>query len=190
MEFDIEELVHEHADALYRFALSRLRDEESAEDLVQETFLAAMKSLANFRGESQVRTYLTGILKNKILDHFKKRKREESYAAVEDLEDSERRSRMLFAADGHWNPDTAPRDWSGRDPAAAAERQAFLEILDQCLKLLNPRMARIFTLRELEHLSNQEICKLLDLTETNVGVILHRARLQLQHCIGRSWIQE
>ncbi len=190
MEFDIEALVREHSDALYRFALSRLRDEEAAEDLVQETFLAAMKSLANFRGESQVRTYLTGILKNKILDHYKKRKREESYAAVEDFEDGERRGRMMFQADGHWHGDAIPRDWSGRDPAAAAERAAFLEILEQCLERLSPRMARIFALRELDHLSNQEICKLLDLTETNVGVILHRARLQLQHCIGRSWIQE
>ncbi|MEQ9363173.1 MAG: sigma-70 family RNA polymerase sigma factor [Leptospirales bacterium] len=182
---DIESLVREHGDVLYRFALTRVGSPQYAEDLVQDTFLAALKSIDRYRGEAHIRTYLIGILKNKIYDHYRKSSREEAFEAVEAGGVTE----AEFFAGGRWRPDCVPRDWLAgeNDPAALYERREFLEILRVCLEGLAPRAARVFVLREVESVTGKEVCEMLNLSESNVGVILHRTRLQLQQCIGSQW---
>ncbi len=182
--FDIESLVREHGDVLYRFALTRVSNPQQAEDLVQDTFLAALKSIDRFRGESHIRTYLIGILKNKVYDHYKRASREESYEAVDASGDE-----PYFNAAGRWKSEFFPRNWGvdDGDPAELYERREFLEILRACLQGLAPRAARVFVLREVERVTGKDVCEMLELSESNVGVILHRARLQLQQCIGSQW---
>lgn len=177
-----EDLVDRFGDYLYRFALSRVRSPEVAEDLVQETFLAALQKLDTFRGDSALRTWLTGILKNKILDHYKKAGRENYFDEIENvavLADA-------FAANGRWDPERTPVN-PGSDPATLFELKEFQEILEECLRRLPPRMARIFSMRELGGMSGPEIRKLTRVSTSNFSVILHRARMQLQSCIGESW---
>ncbi len=175
----------EHGDYLYRYALLQLRDEAAAEDAVQETLLAALGAWARFSGKSSVRTWLTGILKHKILDLFRSRAKEPQYTPASDDPEAELAllEQALFDATGHWaHP---PRTWG--DPESTLEQQRFWETFIRCLEELAPTHARIFHLREMEGLGTDEICKELEITSTNCWVMLYRARLGLQQCLETRW---
>ncbi len=178
-----ERWVDAHGDYLYRYALSRVRDTQSAEDCVQETLLSALKSRENFSGESSERTWLTGILKHKIIDHFRKTSRER---AVSDMETEEDFTEDFFDKKGMWKMDAAPSDWT-MDPDAALSQKEFLKTLEGCLKKLPARLARLFTLVEMDGLSSDESCKVLNVTATNVWVMLYRARMGLRKCLEKNW---
>jgi RNA polymerase sigma-70 factor (ECF subfamily) len=177
-----EHWLSEHGDALYRHAYFRLRDRMAAEDAVQETLLAALKGRDNFAGRSAERTWLIGILNNKIVDYLRKQAREQSPAQA-DLGDEELED-LLFEADGHWRH--APSSWG--DPDAALEQKAFWEALVKCLEELPARQAQAFTLCEMDGLGGAETGKVLGIPTTNVWVILHRARLRLRECLELNWI--
>lgn len=179
---DPEQWVDEHGDLLFRYALVRVRDASIAEELVQETFLAALKSRERFAGSSSERTWLVGILKHKVVDHFRRRARElpaEDPFGREDLD--------LFQEHGYWIHDVGPVDW-GADPAADYERTRFWDVLGHCIGELPTRAASAFTLRELDGLEADEICKVLGVTSTNLWVMLHRARAHLRLCLEKRWI--
>jgi len=181
---DPAEWVEVHGDALFRFALLRVRDRTLAEDLVQETLLAALRGRDRFSGRSTERTWLVGILKNKISDHFRRSARESSRDGLllrEALGDNP------FDGRGHWK--TGPSDW-GTDPAALARHAGFFEQLRRCLSELPGLQGGAFTLREVDGLGTQEICKLLEISETNLWVILHRARMRLRACLEANWFGE
>ncbi len=175
----------EHGDYLYRFALLQLRDEAAAEDAVQETLLAALSAWARFSGQSSVRTWLTGILKHKILDLFRKRAKEPQYTPLSDDPEAElaRLEQVLFDASGHWIH--KPSAWN--NPEANLDQQRFWAAFLYCLKQLAPTHAQAFYLRELEGLSTEDICKELKITSTNCWVMLYRARLSLQQCLETRW---
>jgi RNA polymerase sigma-70 factor (ECF subfamily) len=170
--------LEEHGDYLFRYARRRLFSDELAEDAVQETFLAALKAQERFSGSSTERTWLTGILKHKIVDIIRHQYREVTAPPSGDP-DKEDDWEALFDKSGHW-VDTF-RDWG--DPVSDLERSRLRDALDECFKRLKPNLARIFSLRELSGLSNEEICKALDITATNAWVMLHRARLFLRECL-------
>jgi RNA polymerase sigma-70 factor (ECF subfamily) len=175
----------EHGDYLYRYALLQLRDSAAAEDAVQETLLAALSAWARFSGQSSVRTWLTGILKHKILDTFRAQAREPQFEPLhtDSESDLDALDRLLFDQTGHWvDP---PQAWG--DPEATLEQQRFWEALQRCLEELPPHLAAAFNLRELAGLETQEICKELNITTTNCWVMLHRARLGLQQCLQLRW---
>lgn len=174
--------VDAHADALFRFALLRLRDASVAEEVVQETFLAALQSIDRFAGQASERTWLVGILKHKIVDHFRKLARDR--APVETTNNADV---QLFDENRYWIHEDGPRDW-GPDPLTEYERARFAEILQECLSGLPPRMAAAFTMREIDDLDSSEVCKVLDVTSTNLWVILHRARAQLRLCLESNWL--
>ena len=174
--------VDDHADALFRFAMVRLRDTAVAEELVQETFLAALQSLDRYAGQASERTWLVGILKHKIVDHFRRLARDRG--PVEASSDADLR---LFDENSYWIHEDGPRDW-GPDPSTDYERSCFGEILQGCLSGLPPRMAAAFTMREIDDLDSNEVCKVLDVTPTNLWVILHRARAQLRLCLESKWL--
>ncbi|HJQ62768.1 MAG TPA: sigma-70 family RNA polymerase sigma factor [Burkholderiales bacterium] len=169
---------------LLRYALLQLRDPAAAEDAVQETLLAAIQASGRFSGKSSVKTWLTGILKHKIIDHVRRQSREQPLLADGDSERSEAEMvDALFAADGHWRD--APASWG--DPDRAFENRRFWEVFEMCASMMPPRMARIFAMREVLDLSTEEICKELDITATNCWVLLHRARLSLRACLETKW---
>lgn len=178
----------EHGDYLYRFALLQLRDESAAEDAVQDTLLAALSAWKRFSGQSTVRTWLTGILKHKILDMFRKRAKEPQYTPLNDDPEAElaQLEHSLFKADGHWNQ--PPIAWG--DPESMLDQKRFWTDFLLCLEQLSPSHARIFHLRELEGLSTDRICKELNISSTNCWVMLYRARLGLQQCLAMHWANQ
>ena len=178
---DPEIWVDQYGDYLFRFALSRLRDRSAAEDLVQETFLAALHARENFKGRSSVTTWLTGILKHKIIDHLRKGSREQP---VEDVESFTPTLDDLFDEKGKWK--IGPSKWNV-SPMELYEQKEFWRILALCLSELSDRLAQIFTLRELEELSTKEICKVFDISATNCWVMLYRARMLLRRCLEINW---
>lgn len=175
----------EHGDYLYRYALLKLRDEAAAEDAVQETLLAALGAWGRFSGQSTVRTWLTGILKHKILDFFRRQTREPSFTPLTDDPEAELSALedALFDTTGHW---ASPRPTWG-DPEASLNQKLFWEAFLYCLENLSPIHARAFHLREIDGLSTEQICKELEISSTNCWVMLHRARLGLQQCLETRW---
>ena len=177
-----EQELQQHRPYLLRYALLQLRNQEQADDVVQETLLAALEGRARFAGASSLKTWLTGILKHKILDVIRRKSREQPLAASDDGDESATVD-SLFKADGHWQQ--MPATWG--DPDQALENRKFWEIFEICSKLMPERTARVFMLREVMELSTEEICQELAITPTNLWVILHRARLALRECLEIKW---
>ena len=175
---DAERWLREHGDYLFRYARRRLYTDELAEDAVQETLLAALKAHARFGGGSSERTWLTGILKHKIVDLVRTQAREVT-ASAHGGEDDAGDWEALFDQSGHWLETF--RDWG--NPESELEKSRIRQALDECFRRLKPSLAQIFSLRELSGLSNEEICKELDISATNAWVMLHRARLFLRECL-------
>lgn len=178
--------VDEYGDYLFRYALSFVRDKQLAEDLVQETFLAALQSRSNFSGQSSEKTWLVGILKHKAIDHYRKTRKQ---SQLDEGEDGELKDGFITSGKwvGFWQTGLEPRDWK-LDPARQAEASALRGILGACLAQLPPRMATVFQLREVDQKNTQEICEQLSITESNLWVMLHRARLCLRKCIELNWL--
>jgi RNA polymerase sigma-70 factor (ECF subfamily) len=166
---------------LLRYASLQLRDRPSAEDAVQETLVAALAGEQGFAGRSNLRTWLTGILKHKIVDAIRRSSREATLVRepLEELEDLD----PLFAADGHWAE--RPSAWS--DPDASLEQKQFFAVLEQCLAALPAKTAQAFTMREHLGLEASEICKELGVTSTHYWVLLYRARVALRECLQANW---
>jgi RNA polymerase sigma-70 factor (TIGR02943 family) len=170
---DPQEWAPKYGDDLLRYAVLRVGDREVALDLVQDTFLAAFKARESYSGRAAPRTWLVGILKHKIVDHFRRGARDPAAPGTDPGED-------LFDARGRWK--TPPAAWRD-DPSEAFGRQEFWATLQQCLTHLSPKMSSAFTLRELEGLDTEELCNVLGVTATNLWVILHRARMGLRRCL-------
>lgn len=179
-----------HRPYLYRYALSKLRRTDTAEELVQDTLLAALEALATFRGDSEPRTWLTGILKHKIVDWQRRESRNPlrtnamRHSGAED--DYEETSDMLFDSAGRWV--TPPSTWP--TPEQSLENQRFRELLNSCLAALPAATARAFYLREVEGLTTEEICAELGISESNCWVMLYRARMSLRRSLEERWFQK
>jgi len=173
---DPDRWVDEHGDCLFRYALVRVRKEEIAEDLVQETLLAAVRTHEKFGGRSSERSWLVGILKNKICDHFRKLGRETSFTDLEFFSDEHSDK---FDGDNYWIHENGPTEWKpeGED---AMRRADFWQALQSALEKLPPRVAAVFTMREMDDVPSKEICATLNISEANLWVMLHRARMALR----------
>ncbi len=173
--------VEQHGDALFRYALMKMRDTSQAEDMVQETFLAALKARNKFAGQSSEKTWLIGILKHKIIDHFRKHKREQT---SDDIETLTEQLDQQFNQSGHWNVSLSR--W--QNPDQAHENEAFWKTFSSCIAHLPDHLADLFILREIKGLTTEEICKLLDISTTNnMWVMLSRARMRLRSCLDSRW---
>jgi len=170
---------------LLRVAMVQLRDRDLAEDVVQETLLSAFGGLDRFEGQSTVKTWLTAILKHKVLDALRRRKRDPVDAsALEgelDLGDIDE----FFASQGERAWENGPGPWG--DPAAAWEEKRFFDMVDFCLQRLPASTARAFTMRELFEMETREICRELSITESNFRVLMYRARMALRACLESNW---
>jgi RNA polymerase sigma-70 factor (TIGR02943 family) len=166
---------------LLKYARLQLRNPAWAEDAVSETLLAALEKPQAFAGASQLKTWLIGILKHKLVDQIRKNSRELSTTASTD--DGEDLDELLFAADGHWRE--APHDWG--NPEDALRQVDFMKVLEACVEKLPGQQGRLFMMREWLELESDEICKELAITPTNLWVMLHRARLRLRECLQAGW---
>ncbi len=172
--------VEEERPYLLRYASLQLRDPHAAEDAVQETLLAALAGEAGFGGRSNLRTWLTGILKHKIVDAIRRLSREAPVAGDEDGFEA------LFDERGHWvDP---PPSWV--EPEGSLEQKQFLRALEECLARLPARTAQVFMMREHLGYETPDICKELDLTPTHCWVLLYRARVALRECLQVNWLSK
>lgn len=167
---------------LLRYARLQLRNPAQAEDVVQETLLAALEGVTRFSGQSSLRTWLTGILKHKIVDQLRRGAREQPLNEDPDRSEAEAVD-ALFAGDGHWRE--FPADWGS--PEAALENSRFRAAVELCLQRLPERTARVFAMREVMEMPTEDICQELRITSTNCWVMLHRARLMLRECLELTW---
>ena len=167
---------------LLRYAALQLRDTSAAEDAVQEALLAALAGEANFAGRSNLRTWLTGILKHKIVDTIRRQSREQRAPELEADRDAAEFD-GLFDSRGHWAE--APEAWE--QPEGSLRQKQFLAALEACLRALPERTARVFMMREHLGLETPEICKELGISATHCWVMLHRARMALRLCLQTNW---
>ncbi len=187
---DPEVWVDEHGDCLFRFALMRLRDSSLAEDMVQETLLSAIQSIKSYGGKSTERTWLIGILKHKIIDYYRKNSKQVQITDEDtDLSSTERFFERPDKWDGHWAIQMRPVD-PEQSPDQVLERSEFREVMNACLSALPARVANVFTLREMDGMTSEEICSVLSLSASNLWVIMHRARMQLRRCIEIKWFRK
>jgi RNA polymerase sigma-70 factor (ECF subfamily) len=165
---------------LMRFARTQLRNDAWAEDAVSDTLLAALEKPLAFAGQSQLKTWLVGILKHKVIDQLRRHTREATVMVGEDGEDLDE---SLFKPDGHFRE--MPPDWGS--PEAQCRQQEFFTVLEMCMEHLPPTQGRVFMMREWLELDTDEICKELAISATNLWVLLHRARLRLRECLQLRW---
>lgn len=179
---DLAKSLESHRKYLLRYALFQLRDPSLAEDAVQDTFIAALAQHDGFQGRSQLRTWLTAILKNKVIDLVRKRGRGLPADAVP-LGEEDDSADSSFNAKGRWiDP---PADWGL--PDAALESNQFWRVYQKCCQRMPERHALVFSMREVMDMSTEEICKKLEISTSNLHVILYRARLSLRSCMTKDW---
>jgi RNA polymerase sigma-70 factor (ECF subfamily) len=176
--------VETYGDYLYSYAYYRVSSVEIAKDLVQETFLSALKSKDNFKGKSSEKTWLISILKRKIVDHYRKQSR------VKEDSSEDKGSPFIKEGlkEGQWQGERVPLNWE-QEGIDAMDRKEFYKILDYCMSLLPEKWASVFRLKIFEELSSPKICKEMGITSSNFWVIMHRARLRLRECFEHKWMK-
>lgn len=182
------EALHAERPYLLRLAVLQLKDAHLAEDLVQETLLAAIEGATRFRGEASVRTFMVGILRHKIVDRLREQGKTQ-FVEFMRLKDEEEFDLsvfdVLFKQNGHWTEDGRPTAWPSAEEMLVDAQ--FWNILEICMANLPRKTAMVFVQREIIGEDISEICKSLHLTPTNCSVMLYRARMILRECLERRW---
>jgi RNA polymerase sigma-70 factor (TIGR02943 family) len=177
--------VSAHADYLYAFAITRISDEEQAKDLVQETFLAALEKAGSFEGKSSERTWLTAILKNKVIDVYRKRS---SGLKNTTIKEAEQEQNDFFDQDtGHWKKEHGPLAFGIEDKDHIVSKE-FETILQKCMQKLPVLWKAAFTMKHIEEDATEMICTELKVSAANFWVIMHRAKVNLRACLQKNWI--
>lgn len=177
--------IESHRPYLMRYALAQLRDGRLAEEAVQEALVAALESIASFNGKSTLRTWLTSILRFKVIDLQRRAVADRAHVALDQEQEAGGDALLddLFDASGHWRE--APQAWS--NPEASLEQRRFWEAFERCLERLPKAGGRVFFQREVLGEDTDAICKAEGITASNCWVILHRARLMLRACLEKTW---
>lgn len=179
-----EEWLAEYGDYLYQFAFLRTSNREASEDLVQETLLAALKAYRFFEGRSSVKTWLTGIMKNKILEYIRNRSRSPK---TESLESEEAVINKSFDMLGFWNKYVS--NWAGT-PDGSFQQREFFEQFQRCLRQLSDKAREAFSLFVIDEVESAKICEALEISESNLRVLIYRARMGLRDCIEVNWLEK
>ena len=172
-----------YGDLMYQYCLPRVNDSTIAEDLVQETFLSALKGLAGYKGEASEKNWLFAILKNKIIDHYRKKAKTSAVMASPQSDTGD----DWFNEEGRWAENRMPLDWTAADNPT--ERKEIQQIINACKDKLKDLQQEVFILKYLEDVDSDEICKVLDITSSNYWVLPHRARLQMRGCVENNWLK-
>jgi RNA polymerase sigma-70 factor (TIGR02943 family) len=173
-----------YGDMLFQYALPRVKDTMVAEDIVQETFLSALKGLAGYKGEASEKNWLFAILRNKIVDHYRGLRTE--ILALEDEMPEGQDGR--FVKNGMWRKNARPKPWP--DPGNPMEQKEMRTVIDWCKEHLKALPKMVFILKYLEEKDSEEICKVLDIKPSNYWVLIHRARLQMRECLEKHWLKK
>jgi len=175
-----ETWVDNYADYMYNYTMQRINNEVIAKDLVQETFLAGLKSAHNFQGKASEKTWLTSILKRKIVDYYRKinSKKGKAEISINFYEDGEN--------EGNWIEDRVPQSWKNQTEADI-ENVELQRQIDACIDKLPEKYAIVFRMKSILEYETEEICKELDITSSNLWVLLYRARTQLRGCLNDNW---
>lgn len=175
--------IDNYADYLFNYTITRVSDADIAKDLVQDTFFAGLKSAKNFKGEATERTWLVAILKRKIIDYYRKINSNKGKAEV----------RMDFYNNdentGDWLEEKVPQSWENATEKNI-ENNELKNQLERCINSLPEKYAMVFRLKTIENFGTEEICKELNITASNLWVIIHRARTQLQKCMKDNWFNK
>lgn len=177
---NIDKWIDNYADYMFNYAVVRVNNSDLAKDLVQDTFFAGLKSAKNFQGKSTERTWLISILKRKIIDHYRKINSKKGKAEV----------RMNFYDDGdnegNWIEERVPQSWDNASEKKI-ETEELRSQLEACINKLPEKYAMVFRMKTVQEFETEEICKELDITASNLWVIIHRARTQLRKCMEDNW---
>ncbi len=182
--------VHLYGDYLFSLAVMKTGNNELAEDLVQETFLSAIKAKETFKGNSSEKTWLTAILKNKIIDHYRKKnilQNAEDYLA--DTQQSFHNSFFSSSQDdfGHWTKEASPQEWANEAADASVNYKEFFKILRFCIDKMPSRLVPVFLSRFIDEEDAENICKEFNISPSNYWVIIHRAKVLMRNCLEKHW---
>lgn len=170
---------------MLRFATLQLGDEQLAEDAVQEALIGALKNASAFRGQAALKTWMFAILKNKIADTLRQKKRLGEASALMRERDGEEDLDELFNARGMWESDERPAAWG--NPQESLHQAQFWKVFELCLEGLPGHQARVFMMREYIGLESDEICSTVGVSTSNLNVLMYRARLRLRECLENNW---
>lgn len=178
-----------YGDYLYSYAVLKVGSTAIAEDIVQETFLSAIRARDTFQGNSSEKTWLVAILKNKIIDHYRKKdvlKEASQYLADTEQEFS---SHFFEPSNGHWRRETSPGTWSA--PAdAALNTEEFNSVLQFCIQKMPSKLTPVFIAKFIDEEDPEEICKVHKISSSNYWVIIHRAKVLLRSCLEKNWFHK
>ncbi len=178
-----EKWVDNYGNYLYNYAWIRVGSKETAEDLIQDTFISALKSKDKFKGKSSELTWLISILKHKVIDYYRKNSNKKEFSESSFRKPFQDKNGM----EGHWIMERAPKDWDKNDNALHQEE--FQTILMMCLSGLPEKWRSVFVLKVMEEMESDKICEEIGCTASNFWVIMHRAKLKLRECIEKNWIK-
>lgn len=178
--------VKDYGNYLYAFALKRIKDPELCKDLLQDTFMSAIKNLSSYRGNSSERTWLTSILKNKIIDLY--RKKSSQHMPMDHVSRQEH-TNAFFEDNGHWKNKHAPQSLAV-EGANRLEEEELKTILETCIEKLPELWMMVFTMKYVDEENADKICKELGLSSSNYWVIMHRAKLSLRACLEKNWLKD
>ena len=171
---------------MIKFALLQLSSFQQAEDVVQEALTSAFEHLKSFSGRAAFKTWVFAILKNKIVDLIRQKNRLITMSELFDDQENDLSIDELFDKAGHWQKSEMPKAW--QNPEEMMEQQDFWMIFDTCLNHLPAKYAQVFMLREMIELSSDEICEKLELTVSNLNVLMYRSRARLRECLENKWL--
>lgn len=178
-QHNVTEWVNDYSDQLYNYAVKRLKDRDGANDLVQDTFLAAWRTVDQYTGEASVKTWLFTILKNKIIDHYRRNASRQTTSLNDD-------ENMFFDEADHWREGFYPKNWKA-EAEERLEAKEFYLVFNGCKSKLKDVHANVFTMKYLDGLKSEEICRVLGLTSSHYWVLIHRAKVQLRSCLEMNW---
>lgn len=180
-------LIYEYADEMFRFTFSRIPNREEAEDIVQNTFLAAHQHSAKFDGRSSAKTWIYAILKNKIADYFRQRFRQTAFVDLSNHNDGI--PGEYFDQFGDWDQRYRPSSWQD-EPEHLLDNVHFNKVFRQCMDELPPRWQVAVNSKYIDDRDSNEICQELEVSPSNYWQILHRAKLQLRYCLEQLWFKQ
>ena len=172
---------------MLKFAVLQLDNEAQAEDAVQEALIGALKNVASFERKAALKTWVFAILKHKITDLLRYRQRWVDVEKPSDSADDETLP-SVFDTRGFWHQEDRPNRWA--QPVEAIDDAHFWRVFEVCLEDLPPAQGRGFMMREFIELDSDEICQSIDISASNLHVLLHRARLRLRRCLEEHWFCE
>ncbi len=179
---DPQRWVERHADYLFRYAVGRVGRREVAEELVQDTLLAAWRGRAKYGGRASERSWLTAILKRKVIDWLRATVRDRER---DDPPTADKTTDRLFTSGGRWR--SGPSGWASDTPDAGAEREEFWAVVAGCTQKLPSRLRDVFVLWHLDERPSADVCRASGVKANNLWVMLHRARLRMWRCLSLGW---